>query len=156
MTSISQFDNPMPNTVESFLQTFMMALGEVMEIWGALGNTNHGVIGRILWFIFVMIVTILLLNLLIAMMGDTYAKIAAIKNEWMRQWARTVLIVERSCSPKERLKFQDLYADRNSDGDKALVMKQFLSDEKINEINEIIEMKITHRKNIDRRKTKFG
>ena len=146
----------MPNFAESLLQTFMMALGEVMDIWGALGNTHHGIIGRIHWFIFVMIVSILLLNLLIAMMGDTYAKIAAIKNEWMRQWARTVLIVERSCSPKERLKFQDLYADRNSDGDKALVMKQFLSDEKINEINEIIEMKITHRKNIERRKTKFG
>ena len=31
---------------------------------------------------------VLLLNLLIAMMGDTYAKIAEIKNEWMRQWAR--------------------------------------------------------------------
>ena len=27
----------------------------------------------------------MLLNLLIAMMGDTYAKIAEIKNEWMRQ-----------------------------------------------------------------------
>ena len=97
----------MPNTVESFLQTFMMALGEVMEIWGALGNTNHGVIGRILWFIFVMIVTILLLNLLIAMMGDTYAKIAEIKNEWMRQWARMVLIIERSIPPKERLRQQN-------------------------------------------------
>jgi hypothetical protein len=31
------------------------------------------------------LVVILLLNLLIAMMGDTYAKIAEIKNEWMRQ-----------------------------------------------------------------------
>ena len=67
-----------------------------------------------------------------------------------------VLIVERTVPPKERLRMQDLYADRNSDGDKALVMKQFLSDEKIDEINEIIEMKITHRKNIDRRKTRFG
>ena len=86
----------MPNTVESFLQTFMMALGEVMDIWGALGNTNHGVIGRILWFIFVMIVTILLLNLLIAMMGDTYAKIAEIKNEWMRQ-----VIVEQDQEDEE-------------------------------------------------------
>lgn len=35
-------------------------------------------------------------------------------------------------------------------------MKQFLSDEKVEEINEIIEMKMTHRKNIDRRKAKFG
>merc|ERR1719192_2755615 len=130
-----------------------MSLGDVGFIWEGVSNTNHEIIGKINFFIFIAIVVILLLNLLIAMMGDTYAKIAAIKNEWMRQWARTVLIVERSCSPKERLKFQDLYADRNSDGDKALVMKQFLSDEKINEINEIIEMKITHRKNIERRKT---
>ena len=28
---------------------------------------------------------VLLVNLLIAMMGDTYTKIAEIKNEWMRQ-----------------------------------------------------------------------
>jgi hypothetical protein len=41
-------------------------------------------------------------------------------------------------------------------GEKALVMKQFLSDEKVQEIGEIIEMKITHRKNIERRKAKFG
>jgi hypothetical protein len=37
-----------------------------------------------------------------------YIQIAAIKNEWMRQWARTVLIVERSilfldCRYKERM-----------------------------------------------------
>ena len=33
----------------------------------------------------------------------------------------------------------------SSEGKKALVMKQFLSDEKLEEIEEIIEMKITHR-----------
>ena len=36
---------------------------------------------------------ILLLNLLIAMMGDTYAKIAEIKNEWMRQVAITNMLI---------------------------------------------------------------
>ena len=40
------------------------------------------------------------------MMGDTYCKIAEIKNEWMRQWARTVLIVERGIPPAERLRQQ--------------------------------------------------
>ena len=61
------------------------------------------------------------------MMGDTYAKvsityilpiyifipnkIAEIKNEWMRQWARTVLIVERSISPAERLRQQNRSMD---------------------------------------------
>ena len=56
-------------------------------------------------------------------------KIAEIKNEWMRQWARTVLIVERlllspfvfeflnyiysfrSISPGDRLKHQNRYCD---------------------------------------------
>ena len=65
------------------------------------------IIAKIHWFIFMSLLVILLLNLLIAMMGDTYAKIAEIKNEWMRQWARTVLIVERSISPKERLRQQN-------------------------------------------------
>ena len=151
-----QADNPMPDFVESILMTFLMSLGEVMDIWYSLEKSWHSVIGKLHWFMFVMVVYLLLLNLLIAMMGDTYAKIAAIKNEWMRQWARVVLIVERTVPPKERLRLQDLYCDKNSDGEKALVMKQFLSDEKIEEINEIIEMKITHRKNIERRKTRFG
>ena len=35
-------------------------------------------------------------------------------------------------------------------------MKQYLDDEKVEEIEEIIEMKITHRKNLERRKIKFG
>ena len=35
-------------------------------------------------------------------------------------------------------------------------MKQYLEDEKVEEIGEIIEMKITHRKNLERRKAKFG
>ena len=78
---------------------------------------------KIHFFLFIALLVILLLNLLIAMMGDTYAKvsitsildisifipykIAEIKNEWMRQWARTVLIVERSIPPAERLRQQN-------------------------------------------------
>jgi len=89
-------------------------------------------------------------------MGDTYAKIAEIKNEWMRQWARTVLIVERSVPPGERLKQQNIYCDIDTQGNKALVMKQYLSDEKVAEIDEILEMKVTHRKNLTRREKKFG
>ena len=98
--------NLMPDFVESLLITFQMSLGEVMDVWVALEQSSHEIIGKVHWFCFVMIVYLLLLNLLIAMMGDTYAKIAAIKNEWMRQWARVVLIVERTMPPKERLRQQ--------------------------------------------------
>ena len=72
-------------------------------------------------------VFILLINLLIAMMGDTYGFVASIPNEWMRQWARTVLIVERGIAPKERLRQQNLYAERMQTGEKALVLKQTMS-----------------------------
>ena len=61
------------------------------------------------------------------MMGDTYCKIAEIKNEWMRQWARTVLIVERGIPPAERLRQQDLYSERMATGEMALVLKQTMS-----------------------------
>jgi hypothetical protein len=44
-------------------------------VWEGLSYTNHKNIGRIHWFLFVLIVFLLLLNLLIAMMGDTYAKV---------------------------------------------------------------------------------
>ena len=75
----------MPNSVESILAVFLMSLGDVGFIWEGVENTSHEIIGKIQFFIFIAIVVILLLNLLIAMMGDTYAKIAEIKNEWMRQ-----------------------------------------------------------------------
>ena len=77
--------HPMPNAVESILAVFLMSLGDVGFIWEGVVNTNHEIVGKIHFFIFIAIVVILLLNLLIAMMGDTYAKIAEIKNEWMRQ-----------------------------------------------------------------------
>ena len=112
-SALLQDENPMPNFVESILITFLMATGELADVWECLDRSNYPVIGKVHWFLFCMIVTMLLLNLLIAMMGDTYAKIAAIKNEWMRQWARTVLITERSISPAERLRQQDNYCDKN-------------------------------------------
>ena len=110
------------------------------------------------------------------MMGDTYCKIAEIKNEWMRQWARTVLIVERGIPPAERMRQQNLYAERMATGEQALVLKQtmsvrnqrqchktleiiltfFFQNEQLEEIEDIIEMKVAHRKNINRRKDRFG
>ena len=43
------------------------------------------------------------------------------------QWARIVLLVERGIPPAERLKQQDLYAERMATGQKALVLKQTMS-----------------------------
>ena len=41
-------------------------------------------------------------------------------------------------------------------GEKALILKQTMSEEKLEEIQDIIEMKVSHRRNIIKRKNKFG
>ena len=74
--------------------------------------------------VFMVIVAILLVNMLIAMMGNTYQKIAETRNEWQRQWARIVLVVERGVSPRERLKNLMIYSQPMSDGRRALVLRQ--------------------------------
>ncbi|XP_059093541.1 transient receptor potential cation channel subfamily V member 5-like isoform X2 [Tigriopus californicus] len=148
--------DPMPTPMESIISIFIMSLGSFGSVWEGLGSTNHSFLGKIHSFLFLAIVVVLLVNLLIAMMGDTYTKIAEIKNEWMRQWARTVLIVERGIPPKSRLHHQNLYSERMATGEKALVMKQTMSEEKLAEIQDITEMKVTHRRNIKRRLEKFG
>ena len=66
--------NPMKGVAESMIMTFLMSVGELAPCWDALQYSNHEYIGKIHWGLFVMIVFLLLLNLLIAMMGDTYAK----------------------------------------------------------------------------------
>ena len=46
---------------------------------------TFGIVSQIYLFMFILMAFLLLLNLLIAMMGDTYNMIAEIKNEWIRQ-----------------------------------------------------------------------
>lgn len=69
------------------------------------------------------IVAVLLINMLIAMMGNTYTKIAETKNEWQRQWARIVLVVERGVAPQDRLKKFNDYSQLMADGRKALILR---------------------------------
>lgn len=54
-------------------------------------------------------------------------KIAEIRNEWQRQWARIVLVVERSVPPAERLKNFMQYSQPMSDGRRALVLRLNMS-----------------------------
>jgi len=97
---------------------------------------------QLLFVLFMAIVAILLVNMLIAMMGNTYQKIAETKNEWQRQvgtkrikikweimyfllfkWARIVLVVERGVPPAERLKSLMDYSQPMADGRRALVLR---------------------------------
>lgn len=57
------------------------------------------------------VVSVLMVNMLIAMMGHTYEDIASRPNEWLRQWARIVLIIERGLTKEQRLDYQTKYAE---------------------------------------------
>jgi transient receptor potential cation channel subfamily V member 5 len=76
-----------------------------------------------LFVLFMAIVGVLLINMLIAMMGNTYTKIAETKNEWQRQWARIVLVVERGVPPHDRLKNFNHYSKLMVDGRPALILR---------------------------------
>jgi len=77
--------NPVPSPMESIVAMFLMSLTNFGDYYGAMERTNHELEAKILFVLFMVIVTILLVNMLIAMMGNTYQKIAETRNEWQRQ-----------------------------------------------------------------------
>merc|ERR1712004_137210 len=143
---------------ESFFRMFDMSLGHFTKLYRLLPYCKlplH-IIGKMHFLTFIMIVTILLINLLIAMMGNTYGEIAAIKNEWMRQWAQTVLLVERGISPSARLRSQDGYCEYMADGTKALLLKKIFSEAEKAEMISLIGLKKRNIINAERRRKAFG
>lgn len=56
-------------------------------------------------------------------MGNTYAMVAERKNEWLRQWAKIMLIVEQSVSREERLAQQAHYSKQMPDGSRVFVTR---------------------------------
>ncbi|GAB0094008.1 hypothetical protein DMENIID0001_092090 [Sergentomyia squamirostris] len=136
--------NPVPSPMESFVAMFLMSLGNFGDYYSGMELTNHEMEGKVLFVIFMVIVAVLLVNMLIAMMGNTYQKIAETRNEWQRQWARIVLVVERGVAPAERLKNLNSYSQPMSDGRLALVLRLNMTDDDKEEMKEIMEMKRVH------------
>jgi hypothetical protein len=56
-------------------------------------------------------------------MGNTYAMVNERKKEWLRQWAKIMLIVEQAVSQKERLAQQSNYSKKMPDGSRVLVTR---------------------------------
>ncbi|TGZ53145.1 Uncharacterized protein DBV15_01554 [Temnothorax longispinosus] len=134
------FDNP--NTPEGIDDSISNPMPSPME--------------SLLFVLYMAIVAILLVNMLIAMMGNTYQKIAETRNEWQRQWARIVLVVERGVSPAERLRKLTDYSQPMSDGRKALVLRLHQTEEDKEEMKEILEMKRTHDRLLKKRQSRMS
>ncbi|KAL3104590.1 hypothetical protein niasHT_022301 [Heterodera trifolii] len=99
-------ENIIGNPVEALIRLFIMTVGEFSTFYQDLHTCQApllGNIGKILFFIFELLVSLMQFNLLIAMMTRTYEMIYATEKEWKRQWAQVILMIELSIHPKKRL-----------------------------------------------------
>lgn len=144
-------DNYFQDPVESIMAMFIMSMQEFADMYNQFDNIQYPTVAKILFIMYMGLVALLLVNMLIAMMGNTYQIIAETRNEWQRQWARIVLVVERGVSPGERLQNQTLYSQPMADGRRAFVVRIQQKDEDKEEIKEIHNIKMTHIKNSKRR-----
>ncbi|XP_068746067.1 transient receptor potential cation channel subfamily V member 5-like [Montipora capricornis] len=108
------------------LGLIVLSLGEFEELYNQVvtSNSPFRVLGLIMFFLFIILGALLIVNMLIAMMGNTYLKVAETEKEWTRQWARIVLATERMLTPKKRLAAQKLYSQSlGSNNERALIMR---------------------------------
>ncbi|XP_078357292.1 uncharacterized protein LOC144642181 [Oculina patagonica] len=108
------------------LGLIILSLGEYEDLYGQVANSNSPfkILGLIMFFLFLILGALLIVNMLIAMMGNTYLLVAETKKEWTRQWARIVLATERMLTPEQRLAAQKKYSQSlGTNGERALIMR---------------------------------
>uniref|UniRef100_A0A158Q850 ANK_REP_REGION domain-containing protein n=1 Tax=Elaeophora elaphi TaxID=1147741 RepID=A0A158Q850_9BILA len=110
-TLVQQFSDIMEHPMEAILRIFIMTIGEFMVFYRKMvvlcDKTMMVYIGKVfvkaMFVIYELFVSVMQLNLLIAMMGRTYDLISGTQTEWKRQWAQVILMLEFSLNPKARL-----------------------------------------------------
>ncbi|RWS02489.1 uncharacterized protein B4U79_04517, partial [Dinothrombium tinctorium] len=84
----------------SWMNLFKMTLGN--HQYNEIRNSYYQWMTQLYFVVFMILVPILLLNMLIAMMGNTYSTvISQSEREWNMQWAKIVLEIEKSLTKKE-------------------------------------------------------
>ncbi|KAK7475674.1 hypothetical protein BaRGS_00033100 [Batillaria attramentaria] len=99
------------NWLDSIMGMFSMSVGQhdLSESFEDL-SPPFLQISKLLFVVYMVMVTLLLINMLIAMMGNTYTIVNTTENVWFRQWARIVLMIEESISPGSRLGMRRQYS----------------------------------------------
>lgn len=98
------------NLFDGVISMHLMALNEFGMVFDELDSTDFPRLAKILFCVYMVLVSILLINMLIAMLGKTYQDIASQPNENLRQWARALLVVERMWTKRERLSMLNKYS----------------------------------------------
>lgn len=73
--------------------------------------TQTPILTVLVFAVFMIVTPILLLNMLIATMANTYVKvIEKSERDWIHQWAKIVIVLERTFIAEQLLEFQKLYS----------------------------------------------
>uniref|UniRef100_A0A0R3RSQ5 ANK_REP_REGION domain-containing protein n=1 Tax=Elaeophora elaphi TaxID=1147741 RepID=A0A0R3RSQ5_9BILA len=102
----SGWENILDTPFEAIMRLFIMTIGEFTIFYRSLHTCEERMmqmIGKFLFTVFELFISIMQFNLLIAMMTRTYETISRTSTEWKRQWAQVILFLELSLKPKERL-----------------------------------------------------
>ena len=110
----NQNKNYFENPFDAVISMHMMALNEFTLVFDEFDSTSYPNLARLLFCVYMVLASILLINMLIAMLGKTYQEIASQPNESLRQWARALMTVERLCSQRRRLQTLDMYSHCNN------------------------------------------
>eukprot|EP00669_Euglena_mutabilis_P003472 TRINITY_DN14434_c0_g1_i1.p1 TRINITY_DN14434_c0_g1~~TRINITY_DN14434_c0_g1_i1.p1 ORF type:complete len:411 (-),score=190.05 TRINITY_DN14434_c0_g1_i1:195-1427(-) len=86
---------------------FLMMVGDFDTFYGHSSLSENRVVTVLFMIFYIVLVTILLVNLLIAMMGSTYATISDdADKQWLLEWARIIYSLEQEMSPEEKEKLK--------------------------------------------------
>ncbi|XP_029163221.1 uncharacterized protein LOC114934682 [Nylanderia fulva] len=100
----------------TWMALFQITLGDYN--YAELNNTIYPNLSKTVFAIFMVLVPILLLNMLIAMMGNTYAHvIEQSEKEFVKQWAKIVVSLERAVSQKDAHNYLQEYSIKLGPGD---------------------------------------
>ncbi|XP_023247037.1 transient receptor potential cation channel subfamily V member 6 [Copidosoma floridanum] len=100
----------------TWMALFQITLGDYS--YTDLSFTTYPNLSKTVFAIFLVLVPILLLNMLIAMMGNTYAHvIEQSEKEWVKQWAKIVVSLERAVSQKDAHHYLQEYSIKLGPGD---------------------------------------
>uniref|UniRef100_A0A914YX26 Ion transport domain-containing protein n=1 Tax=Panagrolaimus superbus TaxID=310955 RepID=A0A914YX26_9BILA len=98
--------NILANPLEGLLRLFICTIGEFTVLYKEINTCDDdraSNIGKIVFLVYELFVSLLQFNLLIAMMTRTYEMIYHTQKEYKRQWAQVILMTELSHSPQDRL-----------------------------------------------------
>ncbi|XP_069120807.1 transient receptor potential cation channel subfamily V member 5-like isoform X4 [Argopecten irradians] len=134
--------------IESMLGLFTITVGDFDDVYDTFASSKYPDMLKIVFFVYMIMVTLLLVNMLIAMMGNTYQLVNETQKEWFRQWAKILLVIEQSVTTEQRKILRTKYSQPTKN-DRALVIRWHQSEKEREELQKLREaQKMKQRKKI--------